>query len=203
MSKYAFLASCIASLVLCCSGAYGQSPAPADDVEDIYVLRSVRLSRDEPTEFCSQSRTTFADAQFEDTFSLVPVATHSKSGLVTGAVGTQVGSSRGCFGRTSDPAVRSFYVEGELKGIRFTGIGTCSTIKSDFPEPGIQVLQCFLNLSGLPTPYVGGLLTANTIFSRKVLGYESDPRGYVEPSIATIRLWKWRPVHSRGRDKSL
>src|SRR5262249_3804266 len=140
----------------------------------------VRLSRVEPTEFCSQSRTTFADVQSEDTFSLVPVTTRSKSALVTSAVGTQVGSARGCFGRMSDLAVSNVYLEIALKGIRFKGIETCSTVKSDFPEPGIGVWRCFLNLSGLPTSYVGGLLTANTIFSRKLLGYESDPPGYVQ-----------------------
>jgi hypothetical protein len=81
--SHLFIAASIVFVVLSCTGAYGQSRAPAGDVEDIYVPRSVRLSRSAPTAFCSQSKTTFADAQFEDTFSLVPVATNSKSGLVT------------------------------------------------------------------------------------------------------------------------
>ena len=71
------------------------------------------------------------------------------------------------------------------------------TVKSDFPEPGIRVVHCFMNLSGFADPCVGGLLTSNTILSRKVLGAESDPPGYVQPSIATIRLWKRRPAHAR------
>jgi hypothetical protein len=197
MSKYAFLSSSIASLALCCSVAYGESPTPTGNVEEIYILRSVRLSRAKPTEFCSQSRTTFAETLSEDTFSLVPVATNPKSGLVTSAVGKQVGSDRGCFGQTSDPAVSNIYLEGELKGISFKGIGTCSTVKSEFPEPGMRVVRCSLDLSGLPAPYVGGLLTGNTIFSRKLLGTESDPVGYVQPSIVTIRLWKQPPVRAR------
>ena len=197
MKQAILLAFGIASLILFRSVAYGQSAAPAKDVEDIYVVRSVRLSRGEPTEFCSRSRTTFADAQSEDTFSFVPVATRSKSGLVKSTAGAQIGSARACFGLTSDPVVRNFYLEGELKGIRFTGSGTCSTVKSDFPETGIRLLQCFLNLSGLTAPYVGGLLTANTVFSRKPIGYESDPPGYVQPSIATIRLWKQKQIPAR------
>ena len=116
---------------------------------------------------------------------------------VTSAVGKQVGSDRGCFGQTSDPAVSNIYLEGELKGISFKGIGTCSTVKSEFPEPGMRVVRCSLDLSGLPAPYVGGLLTGNTIFSRKLLGTESDPVGYVQPSIVTIRLWKQPPVRAR------
>lgn len=190
MKQAISLAFGVASLLLLCGVTYGQSAAPAKGVEDIYVVRSVRLSRSEPTEFCSPSRTTFAGADSEDTFSFVPVVTRPKSGLVKSAAGAQVGSARACFGSTSDPAVRSFYLEGQLKGIKFTGSGTCSTVKSDFPETGIRLLQCFLNLSGLTAPYVGGLLTANTVFSRRPIGYESDPPGYVQPSIATVRLWK-------------
>lgn len=39
-------------------------------------------------------------------------------------------------------------------------------------------------------PYVGGLLTTNTLTSRAAFGGDSDPPGYTQASIATIRLWK-------------
>jgi len=47
-------------------------------------------------------------------------------------------------------------------------------------------------LGQLPDPYLGGLLMANTINSRAPLGGVSDPPGYTQPSIATVRLWKRR-----------
>jgi len=55
---------------------------------------------------------------------------------------------------------------------------------------GISVWTCFLELSGLKAPYKGGILTTNTVDSRNPLGEKSDPPGYTEPSIATVRLWR-------------
>ena len=45
----------------------------------------------------------------------------------------------------------------------------------------------------LPDAYMGGQLTTNTIGSQNALGAVTDPPGYVQSSIATIRLWKRRP----------
>jgi hypothetical protein len=39
---------------------------------------------------------------------------------------------------------------------------------------------------------VGGLLTTNSIGSLKDMGLETDPPGYTQSSIATIRVWKKR-----------
>jgi hypothetical protein len=100
-------------------------PAVATEVEEIYIARSVRESRNPPTEFCK-------------------------------------------------------------------GLGECRLTKTDFPEKGMSAWRCFLDLSNLPSGYVGGQLTTNTMNSRNTLGMESDPGGYTQPSIATIRLWKKR-----------
>jgi hypothetical protein len=54
------------------------------------------------------------------------------------------------------------------------------------------VYYCFADLSDPAYKYVGGQLTTNTMGSLKLLGVESDPLGYAQPSIATIRLWKKR-----------
>ena len=62
--------------------------------------------------------------------------------------------------------------------------------KIDFPEAGLFPVRCQLILSGLPAPYVGGLLTTNTMTSRAAFGGDTDPPGYTQASIATIRLWK-------------
>jgi hypothetical protein len=75
------------------------------------------------------------------------------------------------------------------------GHGQCLTTKTAFPETGITVLTCHLDLTGLPSAYVGGQLTTNTVGSRATIGPDSDPPGYTQPSIATVRLWKKRPVH--------
>ena len=53
-------------------------------------------------------------------------------------------------------------------------------------------VRCQLVLDGLPAPNVGGLLTTNTITSKAGFGDETNPPGYTQASIATIRLWKSR-----------
>ena len=72
------------------------------------------------------------------------------------------------------------------------GRGECRTTRSDFPETGFTLFACHLDLTGLPPGYVGGQLTTNTLQSRTMLGLDTDPPGYTQPSIATIRLWKKR-----------
>ena len=49
-----------------------------------------------------------------------------------------------------------------------------------------------MELGGLPQAYIGRQLTTNTIGTRIALGDRTDPPGYTQPSIATIRLWKRR-----------
>jgi hypothetical protein len=90
------------------------------------------------------------------------------------------------------PTFLNFYAEGELGGLIFDGTGKCTTLRRDFPEPGLNVAACFLHLGGLEDRYAGGLLTSNTVVSRNVTGDKSDPPGYVQPSIATVRLWRRR-----------
>ncbi len=192
MTHCAFLAPILGALVLCSAEVSGQSRPAASSVEDIHIVRSLRLSRAEPTTFCSPSKTAFSDVQYEDRYTFAAVATRSDDGFVTDARSKEVGSARGCFGQTPDPTVLNFYIEGASSGISFTGRGKCATLRSDFPEAGLRVWHCFIDLSALSDPYVGGFLTTNTITSRTTDGAVSDPPGYVQPSIATIRLWKRR-----------
>jgi hypothetical protein len=130
----------------------------------------------------------------EDRYEFKSVATDAASGVVTDANGSRVGTLHACFSPTSDATVFSFYAEGSVGAIRIIGRGTCRTMKSDFPEAGISVATCQLDLSGLPAEYVGGYLTTNSILSRATIGADSEPPGYIQPSIATIRLWKMRQV---------
>lgn len=192
------------ALMLAALSSLAQSQAPRADtgIEEISILRSVRLSRVDPTDFCAPSRTGFSRAAMEDRYDFKSVATAAASGEVTGADGPRVGTLHACFGPTADAAVVNFYAEGSVRTVAIIGRGSCRTTKVDFPEAGISVATCQLDLSGLPADYVGGYLTTNSILSHATLGPESEPLGYTQTSIATIRLWKKRPVQ-QSANKSL
>ena len=76
--------------------------------------------------------------------------------------------------------------------ISFRGKGECLALGINVPEPGLFPVRCQLVLSDLPPPFIGGLLTTNTIASKASFGGDTDPSGYTQASIATIRLWKAR-----------
>lgn len=160
-------------------------------VEEIYIARSDRQSRVAPTEFCAQAKTGFTP-NTEDQYKFHATATRPSDGRMIETNGKTIATGHGCFGQTADPAVRNFYLELQLGNTALRGIGECRTEKTDFPEKGLIVYHCFLDLSDPLGRYVGGQLTTNTMGSRKLIGVDSDPPGYAQPSIATIRLWKKR-----------
>jgi hypothetical protein len=168
-----------------------QSSRSDAGVEDIVILRSLRLSRVTPTDFCAASRVGFS-ASAEDRYDFKPVATDPTSGKVTNASGARAGTLHACFGPTSDSMVVSFYAEGDVGGASLVGHGQCRMTKADSPEAGISLWACQLDLTGLPSGYLGGQLTTNTLLSRALLGAETDPPGYTQASIVTVRLWKTR-----------
>lgn len=176
------------------SGSCGLfSPMSAQNpVEEIYLARSIRESQVTPTEFCAAARTGFVDHSAEDRYSFQSVATRASDGLITDGHVNTIGHLRACFGPTSDPMTVNFFAEGALGGVTFTGKGECLTVKRNHPENGMTVARCFLELSGLPDGYVGGQLTTNTMRSRTLIGPVTDPPGYTQMSIATIRLWRRR-----------
>lgn len=180
------------TLVMLSSPVSAQTPRADVAVEDIVILRSLRLSRITPTDFCAPSRTGFSPATSEDRHDFKAVTTDAASGKVTNASGASVGTLHSCLSPTSDPLIASFYAEGKVGGVSLVGRGQCRTTKRDFPETGISVFTCQLDLTGLPSAYVGGQLTTNTLVSRTMLGAETDPSGYMQMSIATVRLWKKR-----------
>ena len=160
-------------------------------VEAIYMIRSIRESRVTATKFCAQTKTGFS-ARFEDQYTFRSITTRPTDGLLINTNANTVASLHACYGPTSDPTTFNFYAEGVLGKVPFTGTGDCRILKQEFPEPGILASRCFLELRDLPTGYAGGLLTSNTVFSRNLIGENSDPPGYTQPSIATVRLWKRR-----------
>lgn len=182
-----FVAIVLGTALLIGDSAFAQS-----DVEDIFVVRSWRLTRSEATAFCAQERTGFEKQTVEDTYHFKSVSTDTATGRVTDADVQVVGKLHACFGGTAEAGVFTFYAEGALGTVAFTGKGECRVVHNDFPEPGLRSSRCYMILGGLPAPYAEGLLTTNSITSRKQTGGMSDPPGYVQPSIATVRLWKKR-----------
>jgi hypothetical protein len=162
-----------------------------DQVEEIYVVRSIRASRVVPSDFCASARTGFAPA-LEDQFVFKSITTDA-DGRMTGTNSKDIGDLHSCIGQAMDPTVLGTYAEGHLNGIAFTGIGDCRLVRGNLPEDGLLTHRCFLALSGLPAPYIGGFVTSSSMYSRAPFGPESSPPGYSQATIGIIRLWKRRP----------
>ena len=170
--------------------------AVAQDVslEDIYVLRSIREHKEAEAEWCASSRTGFEPfaKDAERSFSFWSVQSRPEDGKLVDGKQARVAQLRACFGASNEAARQNFYAEIQLGSISFRGKGECLALAVDFPEPGLFPVRCQLVLSGLPAPFAGGLLTTNTITSKASFGGDTDPPGYTQASIATIRLWKKR-----------
>jgi hypothetical protein len=176
----------------CAQQSHKTGPAAQpDQVEEIYIARSVRESRVAPTEYCAEARTGFK-SNIEDQYTFRSTTTSATDGRMIDTNVKTIGSGHGCFGPTTNPATYNFYLELLLGSTALRGIGECLQTKSDFPERGLIVGRCFLDLSDPNGHYVGGQLTTNTMWSLKLMGLDSDPPGYAQPSIATIRVWKKR-----------
>lgn len=161
-------------------------------LEEIYVLRSVREQQEPVADWCSPDRAGFTPlpTDAERAFSFWSIRT--EGGKVVDTKTARVADLRGCFGATEERARQHFYAEVRLGSLSFRGSGECLALATNFPEPGLFPVRCQLVLSGLPAPYVGGLLTTNTLTSKAPFGGDTDPPGYTQASIATVRLWTAR-----------
>jgi hypothetical protein len=164
--------------------------ASQTQVEEIYVVRSVNESRIAPTEFCAPQKTGIVDAVAEGRYSLRSISINASDGRLLNANVQTIGSGHGCFGPTAS-GIRKIYGELMIGSKTFIGTGECRQ-KSDFPERGINEFHCSVDLSSPDDQYVGGLFTSSSIASLKEMGLETDPPGYTQSSIATIRVWKNR-----------
>lgn len=162
--------------------------------EEIYIFRSIREQHEPVDGWCSSARTGFEPfpRDAERFFSFWSLRLRPEDGRVIETKDTRVAELRACFGATSERARQNFYAEVSLGSMSFQGNGECLAIRTDFPEAGLFPVRCQLVLSGLPPPYVGGLLTTNTMTSRAALGGDTNPPGYTQASIATIRIWRHR-----------
>jgi hypothetical protein len=178
-----------------CSPAVSQAPAqPSAGREEIYVLRSIREPHAPVADWCAAAKTGFEPfpTDAEKAFSFWSVTTAEQDGKVVDAKRSRVASLRGCFGPTDEPARQRFFAEIDLGRTTARGTGECRAVRVDFPEPRLFPVHCFLVLDGLPPGYVGGLLTTNTLTSKAAYGGDTDPPGYTQASIATVRLWRAR-----------
>lgn len=162
--------------------------------EEIYILRSIREKQEPTPNWCSSAKIGFEPfaAEADRFFSFWSIRSRSEDGRVVETKEARVAELHACFGATTEPARQLFYAEVKLGALSFRGAGDCLAVRIDFPQPGLFPVHCQLALSGLPAPYVGGLLTTNTMTSKAGFGGETDPEGYTQASIATIRLWKSR-----------
>jgi hypothetical protein len=167
------------------------APRAKAALEEIYILRSIREQREASADWCSSAKTGFEPfaKDADRLFSFWSLRLRA-DGRVIEAKDKRVDELRACFGATSEPARQNFYAEIKLGSMSLRGSGECLALKVDFPEAGLFPVRCQLVLSGLPAPYVGGLLTTNTITSSAAFGGDTDPPGYTQASIATLRLWK-------------
>lgn len=189
-------ANLMAAVFVACAGIAPPALASDPGLEDIYILRSIREPQPPTAGWCAASRTGFdpfpSDA--ERFFSFWSVQSRPEDGRVVDAGQAQVAELRACFGPTEDRARQNFYAEVQLGALSFRGSGECRALMIDFPERGLFPVRCHLVLSGLPAPFVGGLLTTNTMTTQAAFGGDTEPAGYTQASIATIRLWRARPA---------
>ena len=194
MKGFLLLLGTLIAVTIAPSMSFAQKNASSStgaEVEQIFIAHAVRRSRVAPTNYCNEGRIGVGKALFEDNFDLRSIKISESDGKVV-SEGSVIGQMHVCFGATTDAAVITFHSEGILAKVPFIGKGECLTVKRNFPETGLTTMRCFLDLQGLPDVYIGGQLTSNTVLSRNVIGDVSDPPGYFQPSIITVRLWKRR-----------
>ena len=198
LSRFGSAATCavVCAVAGCATSTGPSSSRTADSAhEDVYVLRSVREERTPNSTWCTSERAGFSGFQngfhLDDRFSMWSVAVDTNDAHLTNSRVRRVGELRTCLGPTPDPRNFNFYIEGQLATLSsLSGSGACSSLRPNFPEQGIATWQCSISLRDLPTPYVGGVLISNTIVSKAVIGGETDPPGYIQSSVATVRVWR-------------
>jgi hypothetical protein len=159
--------------------------AQADNaVEEIFVTRNVRVSRNAATNFCAAAG---FKAQAEDVYEY-HAAEINASGRYTSTRPQVLGQLRACIG-SIDAATAVLWGKGVLNGVPFTTRGTCP-FRSNFPTAGFITAHCGEELTDLPPSYVGGQLVTNALSSSMPVGPESTPSGYVQSGVTIFRLWR-------------
>lgn len=158
------------------------------------MLRSVPSAHNRDGSWCTAERAGFAPLRtpvlLESSFAFWSIESERASGRLVDLHASQVGTARGCFGFTEDPKIFNFYLSVQLGPLALSGRGECTLLRGDFPETGLNSLRCTVPLGSTSGVHTGGVLTTNTMSSKAAVGERTDPPGYVQASIATIRLWR-------------
>ena len=189
------IASLIFGIVITLPVYAEQSEPPTEHdegFEEIYVLRSIRDRQEVQDGRCTASAVGFDPYPIDADrrFSFWSVISRPADGLIVDAANLMVAELRGCFGPTGDKTRQNFHAEIRMGSKVFRGRGECQALLVNFPEEALIPVRCQIVLNDLPEPYIGGLLTTNTLTSGAQYGRETSPSGYTQASIATIRLWK-------------
>lgn len=170
------------------------SVAATAPYEDILVLRSERKERLTESTWCTKERAGFAPLRgpslLEERFKFWSVETRAADGRISNAQAGSVGEARACFGATENNAVFNLYIESTLGQIAISGKGECTFVLVNMPEKDLSLARCTVPLKVASDAYVGGLLVTNTMNSKEAIGLQTNPPGYTQASIATIRLWR-------------
>lgn len=127
----------------------------------------------------------------EDRFHFWSVETRVADGRIGNTQAANLGEVRGCFGATENPAVVNFYLETNLNGLAISGRGECAVVLANQPEKNMYVSRCAVPLKVASDAYAGGLLVTSSMTTNEVtFGLQTNPPGYTQVSIATIRLWR-------------
>jgi hypothetical protein len=93
-------------------------------------------------------------------------------------------------------ALESIYVVRSWRESRVTPTDFCTAARTGVSGATVEDRYTFRSVEtqpeGLSHGFIGGHLTANTVNSRQPLGGMTDPAGYTQSSIATVRLWRRR-----------
>src|SRR4029453_16922101 len=93
------LVGMVSTTVLYCACTVSAGAVDAGGaIEDIYVVRSLRLSRVNATSFSADSRKGFSEITTEDQYNFQSVRTKTSDGTVSDANVETVGTLQACFG---------------------------------------------------------------------------------------------------------
>lgn len=194
------LGAAFAAVAAILSGCSATPSAPTSGAtpsyEDIFVLRSERKERVTPPTWCTPERAGFAPLNsptlLEDRFHFWSIETRVADGRISNPHAAVVGEIRACFGATATRGLFNFYLETKLGALTMTGKGECTFGVADLPEKDLLIARCTVPLKVASDEYTGGLLVTSSMGSKALLGLQTDPPGYTQSSIATIRLWRRR-----------
>ena len=194
MSLVGATAVLVGSLTGCSTTSSPGSSGATAPYEDIFILRSERKERVARSTWCTTERAGFASlrapALMEERFNFWSVETRAADGRISNAQAANLGEGRACFGMTESRTAVNFYLEGTFGTLSISGRGECDLAVGDMPEKDMFVSRCVVPLKVASDSYTGGLLVTSSLTSKELYGLVTNPPGYTQVSIGTIRLWR-------------